>query len=153
MPLTRHRATRRVSRATATRLFALLEEQLKLNPSLVRLFKMFFVFVLLWHWVGCLWLFVFQMEYVDVELAELIGRAAIARARVESVPNDCDDAGRCNEWVPPLYILGMPLGSANLPTSRTARAHCAAHAFWDPRRKQSRTTSISGCTRSTGRWR
>ena len=88
MPLTRCRAARRATNATATRLFALLEEQLKLNPSLVRLFKMFFVFVLLWHWVGCLWLFVFQMEYVDVELAELIGRAAIAGAATSSATAD-----------------------------------------------------------------
>ena len=34
------------------RLFALMEEQLKLNPSLVRLVKLFLIFVFLWHWVG-----------------------------------------------------------------------------------------------------
>ena len=117
----------RVSRACrrdANRLFALLEEQLKLNPSLVRLLKMFFAFVFLWHWVGCLWLFVFQMEYVDIELAELIGRAAIADARINLVPNDCDDhlGDGCNEWVPPLYVLGMPLcfGARSLDRGRSA---------------------------------
>ena len=47
------------------RLFALMEEQLKLNPSLVRLVKLFLIFVFLWHWVGCLWLFISNFEYED----------------------------------------------------------------------------------------
>lgn len=67
------------------RLFALLEEQLKLNPSFVRLFKMFFAFVFLWHWVGCLWLFIYQLELDD-----------------GNVVTEGEDR---NIWVPPSYIV------------------------------------------------
>ena len=71
------------------RLFTLLEEQLKLNPALVRLAKLFSGLLLLWHWVGCIWLFVGQLER-DVCPAPSCPTFDLAT----------------NEWVAPPYVVG-----------------------------------------------
>ena len=85
------------------RLFSLMEEQLKLNPSLVRLVKNFFMLLFLWHWVGCLWLFIANFERDDNEI--------VFEENLWVPPAYIWQAGEVHQWIYALYwAMAVTLG-------------------------------------------
>ena len=59
-----------------------IEEHMQINPAVVRIFKLFAMLMLMWHWIGCIWWYVSDVELNDykVELNDWHPRAFILEA-------------------------------------------------------------------------